>query len=315
MSRKPLISIAIPAYNEAENIPELWRRLTAMFQTLDSEYDFEVVVSENGSHDNSYEKLTEIQAVDDRLKIVRLSRNFHMEGGMLAALSKVSGDACVVMSADLQDPPEMIPEMIKRWRSGDDHVYTVITHRHGESKFRRVAAEIFYWMIDRISDTPVPRNASDFRLVDKQMYEAFNALPEKDRMVRAVWGWIGFKSTSMEYERPARTGGTSSFNPFVTGAFAIRGMLASSLKPLKIIPIVGLILSGISFIALIFGVIRAFINGVPSPGFGTISSLILLMFGILFLLLSVLAEYIGMIYTETRARPTFILKNERSHFE
>ncbi len=315
MSRKPLISIAIPAYNVAENIPELGQRLTAMFQGLESEYDFEVVVCENGSHDNSYEKLTEIRDVDNRLKIVRLSRNFHMEGGMLAALSKVSGDACVVMSADLQDPPEMIPEMIKRWRSGDDHVYTVITHRHGESKFRRVAAEIFYWMIDRISDTPVPRNASDFRLVDKQMYEAFNALPEKDRMVRAVWGWIGFQSTSMEYERPARTGGTSSFNPFVTGAFAIRGMLASSLKPLKLIPIAGLILSGISFIALIVGVIRAFIEGVPSPGFGTITSLILLMFGILFLLLSVLAEYIGMIYTETRARPTFILKNERSHFE
>jgi dolichol-phosphate mannosyltransferase len=315
MSRKPLISIAIPAYNEAENIPELWRRLTAMFKDLESEYDFEVVVCENGSHDNSYEKLTEIQSSDGRLEIVRLSRNFHMEGGMLAALSKVSGDACVIMSADLQDPPEMIPEMIKRWCRGDDHVYTVITHRHGESKFRRVAAEIFYWMIDRISDTPVPRNASDFRLVDKQMYEAFNALPEKDRMVRAVWGWIGFQSTSMEYERPARTGGTSSFNPFVTGAFAIRGMLASSLKPLKLIPIAGLILSGVSFVALIFGVVRAIIDGVPSPGFGTITSLILLMFGILFLLLSVLAEYIGMIYTETRARPTFILKKERPDYK
>ena len=315
MSRKPLISIAIPAYNEAENISELWRRLTTMFQSLDSEYDFEVVVCENGSHDNSFEKLKKIQSTDTRLNVVRLSRNFHMEGGMLAALSKVSGDACVIMSADLQDPPEMIPEMIRRWRDGDDHVYTVITHRHGESKFRQVAAEIFYWMIDRISDTPVPRNASDFRLVDKQMYEAFNALPEKDRMVRAVWGWIGFQSTSMEYERPAREGGTSSFNPFVTGAFAIRGMFASSLKPLKLIPIAGLILSGISFIALFFGVIRAFIEGVPSPGFGTITSLILLMFGILFLLLSVLAEYIGMIYTETRARPTFILKNERSQFE
>ena len=315
MSRKPLISIAIPAYNEEENISELWRRLTTLFQSLDNEYDFEVVICENGSRDNSYEKLKKIQSTDVRLKVVRLSRNFHMEGGMLAALSKVSGDACVIMSADLQDPPEMIPEMIRRWRGGDDHVYTVITHRHGESKFRQLAAEIFYWMIGRISDTPVPRNASDFRLVDKQMYEAFNALPEKDRMVRAVWGWIGFQSTSMEYERPARVGGTSSFNPFVPGAFAIRGMFASSLKPLKLIPIAGLILSGISFIALFFGVIRAFIEGVPSPGFGTITSLILLMFGILFLLLSVLAEYIGMIYTETRARPTFILKNERSHFE
>ena len=315
MSRKPLISIAIPAYNESANIDELWARLTTMFAKLDSSYDFEVVVCENGSKDNTFEKLVQIKNVDARLKIVQLSRNFHMEGGMLAALSEVSGDACIIMSADLQDPPEMIPEMIEKWRSGLDHVYTVITHRHGESKFRQVAAEIFYWMIDRISDTPVPRNASDFRLVDKQMYQAFNALPEKDRMVRAVWGWIGFKSASMEYERPARTGGTSSFNPFVTGAFAIRGMFASSLKPLKLIPIAGLILSGISFVALIVGVVRAFIEGVPSPGFGTVTSLILLMFGLLFLLLSVLAEYIGMIYIEARSRPTYIVKRERTNFE
>jgi len=315
MSRKPLISIAIPAYNESANIDELWSRLTAMFELLRNEYDFEVVVCENGSHDNTFEKLTQIKRVDSRLKIVQLSRNFHMEGGMLAALSEASGDACVIMSADLQDPPEMIPEMIQKWRSGIDHIYTVITHRHGESKFRRIAAEIFYWMIDRISDTPVPRNASDFRLVDKQMYEAFNALPEKDRMVRAVWGWIGFTSTSIEYERPARTGGTSSFNPFVTGSFAIRGMFASSLKPLKLIPIVALILSGISFTALVVGVIKAFINGVPSPGFGTVTSLILLMFGILFLVLSVIAEYIGMIYIETRSRPTYIVKRERPDFD
>ena len=315
MSRKPLISIAIPAYNESANIDELWSRLTRMFEQLNSEYDFEVVVCENGSRDDTFAKLTQIKRVDSRLKIVQLSRNFHMEGGMLAALSEVSGDACVIMSADLQDPPEMIPEMIQKWRSGFDHVYSVITHRHGESKFRQVAAEVFYWMIDRISDTPVPRNASDFRLVDKQMYQAFNALPEKDRMVRAVWGWIGFQSTSMEYERPARTGGTSSFNPFVTGAFAIRGMFASSLKPLKLIPIAGLVLSGISFIALIIGIIRTFIDGVPSPGFGTITSLILLMFGLLFLLLSVLAEYIGMIYIEARSRPTYIVKRERPDFD
>jgi dolichol-phosphate mannosyltransferase len=315
MSRKPLISIAIPAYNESANIDELWTRLSTMFANLSSTYDFEVVVCENGSKDDTFEKLVQIKSVDARLKIVQLSRNFHMEGGMLAALSEVSGDACVIMSADLQDPPEMIPEMIEKWRLGLDHVYTVITHRHGESRFRRVAAEIFYWMIDRISDTPVPRNASDFRLVDKQMYQAFNALPEKDRMVRAVWGWIGFQSASMEYERPARTGGTSSFNPFVTGAFAIRGMFASSLKPLKLIPIAGLILSGISFVALIIGVVRAFIEGVPSPGFGTITSLILLMFGLLFLLLSVLAEYIGMIYIEARSRPTYIVKRERTDFD
>lgn len=315
MSRKPLISIAIPAYNESENVDELWIRLVSVFDDLRQDYEFEVVVCENGSKDNTHEKLLRITDLDSRLKIVQLSRNFHMEGGMLAALSQVSGDACVIMSADLQDPPEMIPEMIKRWRLGDDHVYTVITYRHGESRFRRVAAEIFYWMINKIADTPVPRNASDFRLVDKQMYEAFNALPEKDRMVRAVWGWLGFKSSSIEYERPPRSGGTSSFNPFVTGAFAIRGMLASSMTPLKLIPIAALSLSLLTFIALGLNVLRVLFEGVPSPGFGTVTSLLLLLFAVLFLLLSILAEYIGMIYIETRCRPTFIVRKAREVLE
>jgi dolichol-phosphate mannosyltransferase len=310
--KRPLISVAIPAYNEASNLDELFERLRAVFQTNSDKYDFEIVVCENGSKDNTYAKLNTWREIDSRIRVIRLSRNFHMEGGMMAALSEVNGDACVIMSADLQDPPEMISEMIKLWATGIDHVYTIISFRHGESRFRRVAAEIFYWMIDKVSDTPVPRNSSDFRLVDKQMYEAFNALPEKYRMVRAVWGWIGFNSASLTYERQPRVGGTSSFNPFVTAGFAIRGVLASSLKPLKIIPILGILLSALSFISIVLGAVQAVFRGVPFPGFGTITSLILLMFGLLFLMLSVIAEYVGMIYTETRSRPPFIIKRDRS---
>ena len=308
---RPLISVAIPAYNESSNLDELFERLRAVFQTNSDKYDFEIVVCENGSKDDSYAKLNAWRAEDSRIRIIRLSRNFHMEGGMMAALSEVRGDACVIMSADLQDPPEMISEMIQLWATGIDHVYTIISFRHGESRFRRIAAEIFYWMIDKVSDTPVPRNSSDFRLVDKQMYEAFNALPEKYRMVRAVWGWIGFHSASLTYERQPRVGGTSSFNPFVTAGFAIRGVLASSLKPLKIIPILGILLSALSFISIVLGAVQAVFRGVPFPGFGTITSLILLMFGLLFLMLSVIAEYVGMIYTETRSRPPFIIKRDR----
>ena len=310
MNRR-LISVAIPAYNESSNLDELFERLRTVFQTNSDKYDFEIVVCENGSNDDSYAKLNAWRAIDSRIRIIRLSRNFHMEGGMMAALSDVRGDACVIMSADLQDPPEMISEMIQLWATGIDHVYTIISFRHGESRFRRIAAEIFYWMIDKVSDTPVPRNSSDFRLVDKQMYEAFNALPEKYRMVRAVWGWIGFHSASLTYERQPRVGGTSSFNPFVTAGFAIRGVLASSLKPLKIIPILGILLSALSFISIVLGAVQAVFRGVPFPGFGTITSLILLMFGLLFLMLSVIAEYVGMIYTETRSRPTFIIKRDR----
>ena len=308
---RPLISVAIPAYNEAPNLDELFERLRAVFQVNSDKYDFEIVVCENGSKDDSYAKLNAWKAIDSRIRVIRLSRNFHMEGGMMAALSEVRGDACVIMSADLQDPPEMISEMIQLWATGIDHVYTIISFRHGESRFRRIAAEIFYWMIDKVSDTPVPRNSSDFRLVDKQMYEAFNALPEKYRMVRAVWGWIGFNSASLTYERQPRVGGTSSFNPFVTAGLAIRGVLARSLKPLKIIPIVGILLSVLSFVSIVLGAVQAVFRGVPFPGFGTITSLILIMFGLLFLMLSVIAEYVGMIYTETRSRPPFIIKRDR----
>jgi glycosyltransferase involved in cell wall biosynthesis len=306
----PLLSIAIPAYNEAANIPELRRRLSDVCNLLSIKT--EIVICENGSSDDTHKELLKWQANDDRVRIVQLSRNFHMEGGMMAALSHVSGDACVIMSADLQDPPELITEMVSLWQSGFEHVYTVIKRRHGESRFRRIAAEIFYSLINRVSDTPVPRNASDFRLVDRQMYQVFNALPEKFRMVRSVWGWIGFRSTSIEYERAPRTAGKSSFNPFVTAGFAVRGLLASSLTPLKLIPIVGLVLSVISFVSLFLGIARALVEGVPFPGFGTITSLILALFGLLFLLLSVLAEYIGLIYVETRARPAFVERQARA---
>lgn len=308
---KPLISIAIPAYNESANIPQLADRLRTVFSQLENRFVFEVVICENGSADDTEQKIRAEVAKDPRFKMVQLSRNFYMEGGMMAALSRVSGDACIVMSADLQDPPEMIPEMLDLWDSGFDHVYSVITYRHGESRFRRTAAEIFYWLIDKVSDTPVPRNASDFRLVDRQMYQAFNALPEKNRMVRATWGWLGFRSTSIEYERPARAGGKSTFNPIATTGFAIRGILASSLSPLKLMPIVGGIFSLLSFLGVAIISVRAFVFGVPFPGWGTLVCLNLLLFGFLFLGLGIVAEYVGMTFGEVRGRPAFIERSCR----
>jgi dolichol-phosphate mannosyltransferase len=309
MNDRRLISVAVPAYNEQDNVPELARRLRAVFDDdLDDKYDLEVVICENGSADDTWQVLLAEHERDPRFKIVQLSRNFHMEGGMMAALSHVSGDACIIMSADLQDPPELIPEMLKLWEQGSEIVYTVITHRHGESKFRQNAAEIFYWVINKTSDTPVPKNASDFRLVDRAAYRAFNALPEKNRMVRATWGWLGFSSAGIEYERPAREGGNSSFNVLATTGFAFRGILASSKSLLKVIPLFGLTLSALSFIGLALIAVRAFFFGVPFPGFGTLASLMFLLFGFLFLLLGMLAEYLGMIFDEVRARPPFIVR-------
>jgi dolichol-phosphate mannosyltransferase len=309
MDGRKTISIAIPAFNEERNIPELAARIRQVFDhELAGRYDLEVVVCENGSHDHTWEALLAERACDPRFKIVQLSRNFHMEGGMLAALSRVSGDACVIMSADLQDPPEMIPKLIEQWEQGNEIVYTVITKRHGESRFRQMSAELFYWIINRVSDTPVPRNASDFRLVDRRAYEAFNALPEKGRMVRATWGWLGFRSVGVEYERPAREDGQSSFNAVATAGFAFRGILASSKWAFKVLPVLGLGLAVLSFLGFAAIAVRAFFFGVPFPGFGTLASIILLLFGLLFLLLGMLAEYLGMIFDEVRARPPFVVR-------
>lgn len=306
--QRKLISVAVPAYNEQDNVDELASRLTAVFDQLADRYDFEVVVCENGSVDSTYDKLVEIRRRDPRFKIVQLSRNFNMEGGMMAALHYVRGEACVIMSADLQDPPEMIPALLEQWEKGFEVVYTVITERQGESRFRRAAAQAFYSIINRISDTPVPRNASDFRLVDRRAYEAFNALPERNRMVRALWGWIGFRSTGLPYVRAPRAGGTSKFRVMATTGFALRGILSSSYKALKLIPLIGVLLSVLSFAALLGIVIRAVFFGVPFPGFGTLASMTLLLFGFMFLLLGLVSEYIAMIYEESRRRPSFIVR-------
>ena len=305
---KKLISIVSPAYNEGKCVDELARRLQAVFSKLGDRYEFEVIIVENGSADDTYEKLLAIRSRDERFKIIRLSRNFDMEGGMTAGIAHARGDAAVIMSADLQDPPELIPAFLEKWEEGYENVYQIVTKRTDNSLFRRVAAETFYSLINAISEQKVPRNASDFRLVDRRAYEAFNAMPERMRMVREMWAWTGFRPYGIEHERPPRFGGVSTFNALHTGAYAIRGILASSLTPLKVIPIFGISLSVLSFVLLVAFAARAMFYGVPFAGFGTIIAVMLLMFGLLFLFLGLLAEYVGMIYSEVRQRPSYIIR-------
>lgn len=307
MTLKKLISIAIPAYNEEKNLLELIERLQNVFSQLSEKYRFEVVVCENGSSDNSFETLKVLNAKDERIKTIRLVRNFNMEGGMMAALAHVEGDACVIMSADLQDPPEMIPALVEKWEQGYENVYTVITKRHGEGIARRTAAQIFYWAMYKVSDHPVPRNASDFRLVSKAAYEAFNRMPERVRLIRAVWGWLGFRSVGIAYERPARRAGVSSFKPFVTAPYAVRAILGSSYTPLRLIPLVGILISLLSFVAIgVMGFVWIGF-GVPFPGFGSLVTLNLMMFGLVFLFMGILSEYVGVIHEEIRQRPSFLV--------
>jgi dolichol-phosphate mannosyltransferase len=303
------ISIVTPCFNEGENVDELFERLSAVFAACAERYTFDVIAVENGSVDDTYAKLMAIREKDPRWTVLQLSRNWGMEGAMTAGLAIATGDAAVIMASDLQDPPELIPAFLERWEAGFENVYGVITSRPDESRFRRAGAALFYWGINKLSETPVPRNASDFRLVDRKAYLAFNALAERNRMVRAMWGFIGFRACGVEHERQPRLRGQSSYKVGSIVYFALRAILSSTYLPLKMIPLFGVLSALLSFALLLGFAIRAFFFGVPFDGFGTITSLILLLFGILFLFLGIVSEYVGMIYTETRDRPAYIVRN------
>ena len=305
-----LISIVVPAFNESDCVEELARRLKSVFATLAPRYEFEAIITENGSVDDTYEKLLAIRARDPRFKILRLSRNFGAEGAVTAGLKRATGDAAVVMCADLQDPPEVIPLFIEQWEAGYENVYGIITKRRDESRLRQFATKIFYIILNKLNDHPVPRNVSDFRLVDRRAYQALNAMQEKNRMMRTMWGWIGFRSTGVEHERPPRHGGKSTYAFFRNVRFALNGIVASSIAPLKLIPLFGAGLSVVSFLTLVGLAISWIIFGVPFAGYGTIVALMLFMFGMLFLFLGIVSEYVGLIYYEVRQRPSFVLSAE-----
>jgi dolichol-phosphate mannosyltransferase len=305
-SGKRLISVVIPAFNEEECVEELARRLAMVAGQLAHKYDFEFVIVENGSVDTTFPRLMAIRAADARFKIIRFSRNFGIEGALTAGLRAIKGDAAIIMCADLQDPPELIPAFLEKWEQGHQNVYGVILRRSDESWLRQRLTRVFYWLINRLNQHPVPENVSDFRLVDKKMYEVLNSMNEKNRMLRTMWGWIGYNSTGIEYERPPRHGGKSTYQLFRNIGFALHGIASSSTTPLKVIPMFGLTLSGLTFALLLSFVVRWFLYGVPFGGFGTIVALVLLMFALLFLFLGIVTEYIGIIYEEVRNRPLFI---------
>jgi len=303
---KKLISIIIPAYNEEDCVDELVTRLKQLFE-VESKYDFEAIIVENGSIDTTWDKLKKIANSDSRFKILKLSRNFRMDGGLTAGLDYVSGDACVLMTADLQDPPELISEFLRKWEDGWENVYGVVTKRTGTSPIRTFNSKLFYFIADKLTDGRIPKNASDFRLVDKKVYLAIKSMAERNRFVRGLFAWAGFKSIGIPMERPPRFGGVSNAHTFGVIDLAFKGIFAHSYRPLRLITMFGIILSVISFLTIIPLAIIWITSGVPFAGFGTIVSLFLFVLGILSLMIGILSEYIGLIYEEVKARPNYLV--------
>jgi dolichol-phosphate mannosyltransferase len=304
---KKLISIVIPAYNESDCVDELFQRLRKIIDT-ESKYEFECVLVENGSEDDTFEKLERIHKSDSRFKVLQLARNFRMDGGLTAGLSVIKGDACVLMTADLQDPPELIPEFIRLWEQGFENIYGVVTRRDGISWIRSVNSKLFYWLAGKLTSGRITKNASDFRLVDKKVYEAVNKMTERNRFVRGLFAWVGFNSIGVEMIRPPRFGGVSNAHTFKVLDLAFKGIFAHSNVPLRLITVSGFALSGIALVTLGVYVISAILFGVPFNGFGTLVSISLAGLAITTLLLGVIGEYLGLVYEEVKQRPNFVVR-------
>lgn len=301
-----LVSIVVPAYNETECVDELARRLTAVFEQ-ESGYDWECIIVENGSTDDTWGKLERIHASDPRFKVVRLARNFRMDGGLTAGLAYATGDACVLMTADLQDPPELIPTFLRYWEQGYQNVYGVVTERHGTGPIRRFNSKAFYWLAGKLTEGRIPKGASDFRLLDRVAYEAVRSMEERNRFVRGLVAWVGFRSIGIPMERPPRFGGESKAYSLKVIELAFKGIFAHSYVPLRLITVAGVALSVLSLIGLLVSAVLWVAKGVPFGGFGTIVALVLLLFGTLAFMLGIVSEYVGLIYEEVKQRPNFIV--------
>ena len=265
------------------------------------------MIVENGSTDSTIDLLRVANSADPRFKVVRLSRNFRMDGGITAGLDHINGDAAVIMTADLQDPPELISTFISKWEEGFENVYMTVTKRRGTGPLRRFNSRVFYWLARRLTDNGIPQDASDFRLVDRKVYEVVRSMQERNRFVRGLFAWVGFRSIGVEAERPERFAGRSKAYTFQVLDLAMKGILAHSYVPLKMLTVLGFTLSLLSLMALtIFSLVWVLV-GVPFAGFGPIVALGLLAFGLLASMIGVLAEYLGLVYEEVKARPNFVV--------
>jgi dolichol-phosphate mannosyltransferase len=303
--REALISIVIPAFNEEGNIARLEQELLAALMPL--AYRFEFLVIDNGSTDGTRDLVKAICARDSRWKYLRFSRNFTVEMSITAGYHYASGEAIVVLYSDLQDPPEVIPRLIEKWREGFDVVYGVRTVRPGDAAWRNKAVKIAYRLIGWFSDVPIPNDAGDFRLITRQVRDALERCPEQNRYMRGLIAWLGFRQVGVPYERQPRTSGLSKA-PFTDLLFFVFNAITSfSLRPLRLFTLMGTIILALSIVAAFVYALLWF-TGSPPPGVTTIIVLLLAAIGLNSIGIGILGEYVGRTYIEAKRRPLYVVQ-------
>ncbi|MBX9906088.1 MAG: glycosyltransferase family 2 protein [Burkholderiales bacterium] len=306
----PRVSVVVPLYNEQEVLPALHRRLVAALADLG--LPWEIVYVDDGSRDATAQLLRQLHVVEPTVGFLRLSRNFGKEAAMSAGLRAASGDAVVILDADLQDPPELLPAMLQAWRQGADVVNMRRRSRQGETWFKRATAHAFYRVINRLSDVPIPEDVGDFRLLSRCAVDALNQLPERNRFMKGLFAWIGFEQVTLEYDRAPRAAGTTKWRYRKLWAFALEGITGFSVAPLKLASYSGFLIAGGAFLFALHFVIKTWLFSEPVAGFPTLIVTISLLGGLQLIAIGVLGEYLGRLFMESKQRPLYLVDEYRA---
>ena len=301
------ISIIVPCFNEARNIENFYQEIIKVFNQYDR-YVFEVICVEDGSCDNTLYELLEVVARDNRFKVIELSRNFGKEAAITAGIDHSTGDAVIPIDCDLQDPPELIGEMIEKWEKGAEVVLAKRVDRSEDTIFKRKSAEFFYKVHNKLANVNIPDNVGDFRLMDRVVVASINELRERQRFMKGIFAWVGFKTETIEYVRASRRVGDSKFSGWKLWNLALEGFTSFSTIPLRLWTYIGGIGAFFSIIYALFISIRTLVYGVEVPGYASLLVIFLFISSLQILSVGVLGEYIGRIYMETKNRPIYVIR-------
>ena len=304
------ISVIIPMYYEEEVVNECYNRMTGVLSKIEN-YDYEIICVNDGSKDKTLQILEEIASKDNKLKVISFARNFGHQCAVTAGLKFVTGDCALIIDADLQDPPELIPKMLKLWEEGNEVIYGKRKTRDGESIFKLLTAKMFYKILNILSDVEIPKDTGDFRLVDRKVVDVINSMPEHNKFLRGLWGWIGFKQIAYEYERKEIFAGKTKYPLKKMLKLASDGIIGFSTKPLKLFGGFGILSIFISFLLLIYSILSYVLkwNNITS-GWASIMVAITFFAGVQLVSIWIMAEYIGRIYDESKNRPQYIISKK-----
>lgn len=305
--RTPTISVVVPAFNEESVLPEFYTRTVAVLQKASLSY--ELVFVNDGSSDSTLSVMESLRATDQNVTVVDLSRNFGKEIALTAGLDHTAGEVVVVIDADLQDPPEMIPQFIEEWRKGFDVVYAVRTVREGETWLKRATARGFYRVIRSMSRVDIPKDTGDFRLMSRRVVQALSELREQHRFMKGLFAWVGFPAKAVYYQRAPRAAGTTKWNYWKLWNLALEGITSFTIAPLKIATYIGLAVALLAFVYATFVIYKTLVYGDPVQGYPSLMVVVLFLGGVQLAFTGVLGEYLGRVFNEVKQRPLYILKN------